>query len=107
MQRKKFKVIRTWYTEGKSVQDAIDKTDNRNHDEIVVLMSIDRKKARFWSHGPHCNCGYCRPMEGNEKYIIYDNGGDFGKIELPKKIGDAVLLEDQLGEHYTLTKAQK
>ena len=34
----KFKVIRIWYTEGKSVQNAIDNTDNRNYDEMVVLI---------------------------------------------------------------------
>jgi len=38
IEKNKFKVIRTWYTEGKSVQDAIGKTDHRNYDEIIVLM---------------------------------------------------------------------
>ena len=36
--KNKFKVIRTWYTEGKSVQNAIDNTDNRNYDEMTVLI---------------------------------------------------------------------
>ena len=84
-------------------------TSNPSRKGVKKINSInmDKKKVRFWSHGPHCNCGYCRPMEGNEKYIVYDNGGDFDRITLPKKIGGTVLLEDQSGVCYTLTKVRK
>jgi len=73
----------------------------------VNKIGLDGRNSHIWTHSKHCKCGYCGGVTGDEKYIVYDNGGDFGRIDLPKRIGDKVLLQDQSGECYVLTKVEK
>ena len=58
-------------------------------------------------HGRGCDCGPCLGEVEANRYLVFDNGGDFAELPFPDRVGDVIHVIDQHGNRYDLIMIAK